>query len=77
MTTFVIAAEFSVFCVCVASSCVWSPSFFFADSEGGKLFIESQTKRVTAPFFFFVFFKMSQLIKNVIIIKKRAEILFL
>lgn len=56
---------------------MWSPSFFFADSEGGKLFIESQTKRVTAPFFFFVFFKMSQLIKNVIIIKKRAEILFL
>lgn len=65
------------------SVCVWPAAvcgrhlFFFADSEGGKLFIESQTKRVTAPFFFGFFFKMSQLIKNVIIIKKRAEILFL
>lgn len=55
---------------------MWSPSFFFADSEGGKLFIESQTKRVTAPFFFFVFFKMSQLIKNVIIIKKGQKFFF-
>ena len=59
VTSFVVATEFSVFCVyvcvCVASSCVWSPSFFFfADSEGKTFYwITNKTCDSTVFLFFF------------------------
>ena len=59
VTSFVVATEFSVFCVyvcvCVASSCVWSPSFFFFRRQWGENFLLNHKQNVWQHRFSFLF----------------------